>query len=263
MNVRNVVKVMNFHSLLRVDSAKRTANKYQLMEEQLLDMIDGIVNNRNLSLDKKLLKVNENGPQLNLYLGSDFGFCSNFNSRINAEIREDRDCHKILIGKKLYPGGEGQVLFRMDSQEFREDMAKVREAIVAGINGMQYSRINIIYNHYVNTADIQLRRKQVYPVELQNARKNNDDFVVEGDIGRLLKDLIMSYVNYQVMLADVFSRAAENLMRQNATNDSLKRIDEIEEENKRLEMKERREKEFAKVIDSFVKMKSQKDSKQK
>ena len=52
-------------------------------------------------------------------------------------------------------------------------------------------------------------------------------------------------------------------MRQNATNDSLKRIDEIEEENKRLEMKERREKEFAKVIDSFVKMKSQKDSKQK
>ena len=66
MNVRNVVKVMNFHSLLRVDSAKRTANKYQLMEEQLLDMIDGIVNNRNLSLDKKLLKVNENGPQLNL-----------------------------------------------------------------------------------------------------------------------------------------------------------------------------------------------------
>ena len=44
MRVRNVVKVMNFHSLLRVDSAKKTAAKYQTMEENLLDMIDGIVN---------------------------------------------------------------------------------------------------------------------------------------------------------------------------------------------------------------------------
>ncbi len=258
MRVRNVVKVMNFHSLLRVDSAKRTAAKYQLMEEQLLDMIDGIVNNRNLVLDKKLLRVNEKGPELNLYLGSDFGFCSNFNSRINEEIRRDTGSHQILIGRKLHADEKSHLLFSMDSEAFREDMSRVREILVDGIQKLTYSKINIVYNHYVNTADIQLRRKQVYPVELSSSRKHNEDFVVEGDLESLLRDLIISYVNYQVMLADVFSRAAENLMRQNATNDSLKRIDEMEEERKLLEIRQRREVEFGKVIDSFVKMKARK-----
>lgn len=36
---------------------------------------------------------------------------------------------------------------------------------------------------------------------------------------------------YELMLAVVNSRAAENILRQNATTESLKKIDEIEEEN--------------------------------
>lgn len=72
----------------------------------------------------------------------------------------------------------------------------------------------------------------------------------------MLHNLVISYVNYEIMLADVFSKAGENLMRQNATSESLKRIDEMEEEKKRLEIRAGREKEFARVIDSFVKMKT-------
>lgn len=41
-------------------------------------------------------------------------------------------------------------------------------------------------------------------------------------------------------------------MRQNSTNESLKRIDEIEEETRRLEIRAGREKEFAKVVDNFA-----------
>ena len=35
MRIRNVVKVMNFHSLLRVDSARRNAEKYFEYEKEL------------------------------------------------------------------------------------------------------------------------------------------------------------------------------------------------------------------------------------
>jgi F0F1-type ATP synthase gamma subunit len=256
MNVRNVVKIMNFHSLLRVDKAKKTANKYQLMEEQLLDMIDTIINNRNLILDKKVLKINENGPELNLYLGSDYGFCSNFNSRINDRLRTDGG-EQILIGRKLHGGSN--VIYRTECEAFRENMAPVQKIVVDGMNERRYSRINIIYNHYVNTADIQFRVKQVYPVEFEKRRKHNDDFVVEGDLNQLLADLIISYVNYEIMLADVFSSAAENLMRQNATRESLNRLDELEEEQLILRRRQEREKEFAKVIDNFAKMKNNRD----
>lgn len=258
MNVRNVVKVMNFHSLLRVDSAKRTALKYQLMEEQLSDMISGILNNRNLVLDKKVLRVNEKGPVLTIYLGSDYGFCSNFNSRINEESRKDAEGMQILIGRKLTVYHKEHLLFKQDCESFRQDMSRVQRAVVKGIRGREYSSIRILYNHYINTAQVDLRQQQLYPVKKEDPGRHTDDFVVEGDLEHMLNNLIISYVNYEIMLADVFSKAGENLMRQNATSESLKRIDEMEEEKKKLEIRAGREKEFARVIDSFVKMKTRK-----
>lgn len=258
MNVRNVVKVMNFHALLRVDKSKKEANKYQYMENQLLDMIDGIVNNRNFQLDKKAMRVNKKAPELTIYMGSDFGFCSNFNAGINDQIRTDTDTYKIIIGKKLHAIDNEHLLFRMENEVFRQDMRKVQSTIVSAIKNLEYSKINIVYNHYVNTTDIQLCKKQLFPVETVEKRRHQEDFVVEGNLNRLLENLIISYVNYEVMLSLVFSSAAENLMRQNATTDSLKRIDEMEEEYRKQELRERREKEFNKVIDNFVKVKTRK-----
>ena len=82
MSIRNVVKVMNFHSLIRVDKAKRQADKYLMMEDQLYAMMEAIVNNRNLILDKKIFRVKSKmPPKINIYIGSDFGFCSNYNSQ--------------------------------------------------------------------------------------------------------------------------------------------------------------------------------------
>jgi len=58
VSVKNVVKVMNFHSLLRVDKSRRLAEQYFDTERELTKMINGIVYNRNLVLDKKTLVPN-------------------------------------------------------------------------------------------------------------------------------------------------------------------------------------------------------------
>ena len=74
-NIKNIVKVMNFHSLVRVDKAKREANKFFGVDEQLRRMLYQITNNNNLKLDKKLLVENDNGIVLSIYIGNDLGFC--------------------------------------------------------------------------------------------------------------------------------------------------------------------------------------------
>ena len=51
MNIKNVVKVMNFHSLLRVERSREAAKKYTYLGDTVADMIDNIVNNRNIMLD--------------------------------------------------------------------------------------------------------------------------------------------------------------------------------------------------------------------
>ena len=111
MSVRNVVRVMNFHALVRVDNAKKLARKYQQMQEELMHMMSCIANNRNFRLDKQILDPPEDGMTLNIYLGSDYGFCGNYNSQINDQIRKDKVTKKILIGKKLHlPEGEESLL---------------------------------------------------------------------------------------------------------------------------------------------------------
>ena len=51
----------------------------------------------------------------------------------------------------------------------------------------------------------------------------------------------------------VSGRAAENVLRQNTTTESLKKIDEIEEEKVRADRREKNNKEFEKIIDNYVK----------
>ena len=58
MNLKNVVKVMNFHSLVRVDNAKKTAESFFMSEVALTEMINKIIYNKNLIIDKKKLIPN-------------------------------------------------------------------------------------------------------------------------------------------------------------------------------------------------------------
>ena len=70
MSIRNIVKVMNFHALIRVDNAKRKADKYRMMQKQLQQMMASILYNRNLILDKKLLQPDPSAPVWAVILAS-------------------------------------------------------------------------------------------------------------------------------------------------------------------------------------------------
>ena len=103
MKIKSVVKVMNFYSLLRVDSSRRKAEKYFGYEQAVREFIDNILNNKNLILDKKMIKMNDNGKELNIYIANDLGFCGNFNTKVKLALKEsEKDSYKIIIGKKIH-----------------------------------------------------------------------------------------------------------------------------------------------------------------
>ena len=63
-------------------------------------------------------------------------------------------------------------------------------------------------------------------------------------------------LTYEFKIAAVSAYASENTMRQNATTESLKKLDEREEEELRETRKMRTRKAFQKTIDSYIKQKS-------
>ena len=68
--------------------------------------------------------------------------------------------------------------------------------------------------------------------------------------------MTISCMAYEVRIAAASAYASENLMRQNATSESLKKLDEMEAEALRVQRKEKNQNSFRKTIDSFVKQKS-------
>lgn len=259
MNVKNIVKVMNFHSLLRVDKSRKSAKKYAYLGDTVADMIDNIVNNRNIMLDFKLLKVDETKPELHIYLGSDLGFCANLNSNVNRELWGEENAYKIIVGRKIRAKqDDDKVLMTMAREEFSKNMDEVFKAVEDAFLNKKYSKICLIYNHYYSASEVEFTKKQLYPMpqHLRSDDNYNEDFTYEGEIEPLLCRLILLYMKYELIVAEEVSNAAVNITRQNTTKESLKRIDEREETRAMLRLKQDREKEFGKVLDNYTKLNS-------
>ncbi len=252
MKVKSVVKIMNFHSLLRVNSARKKAEKLDSYEKELSNMIDSILNNKNLLLDKKSLVPPKNEKSLIIYIGNDYGFCANFNTSINEIIRKDNENDKIIIGKKL-TNNTNNIIMTMDKESFYAGVVDINNYLLDSLTNFKYSSIKVVYNHYYNINKLGLVTKVIFPIEPSNDKKTkkyNEDFVVEGDINDILINLVSLYMGYEIQIAESSSWAAENVMRQLVTKESLDKIEKIEEVKENLIRKEKKQKEFKRIIEN-------------
>lgn len=258
MNVKNVVKVMNFHSLLKVDKARKDAEKYFEVEKELREMIASITNNRNYILDKRVLKVDSYKPVLNIYVGSDMGFCAGYNYNVNTAAKTDDKSEKIVIGKKIWKSLDN-VKIRMPKSEYQANPKLVSDFITTSVLKRSYSEVNVLYNNYVNISDIRWVKKRLFPLDLDSKEfmsSYKEDFVCESDLDDLLAKMVATYIDYEVQILVKNSLASENIMRQNSTTDSLKKIDELEEKKHYSEYKQRMQKNSQRTIENVVKLKS-------
>lgn len=257
---------MNFHSLLRVDKSRNVAKKYVAMEDVLTDIIDNIMNNRNIVIDNKTLRVKPDKPKLRIYIGSDMGFCNNLNSLVSNELMkeaEDETVERIVIGRKIRRGEKIPIKLFLTREEYNEDNSEVLKILEEGVSSLSYSEVQIVYNHYYNSSQVGLVRKQIFPVEKAmaedgkeaNSNKYKEDFTFEGEVDDILVKLVSLYARYSMEIAAAASFAAENISRQNVTTESLKRIDEREEVQAMEARKANKDKQFAKVLDNFTHMK--------
>lgn len=254
MKEKKIVKVMNFHSLIRVDSSRKDAMKYMRIEQEVSDIIDMIIHNRNFILDKKMFSINQSMPPLYIYFGSDYGFCGSINFAVNKKIETNPSSKQILIGRKLRTASENCIL-KISREDFEDRYGEVENLIQTGIRKEQFSSIHLVYYQFNNISNIELVEKKIFPYDIKSREKESykEDYYVEGDMNQILFHLIISFLNYEIKIAQVNSYASENIMRQNSTSESLKKIDEIEENETKVVRKEKTQKEFKKVIDCYIK----------
>lgn len=256
MAIKNVVKVMNFHSLLRVDKARRKTEMYFQTQMELENLIRKVIYNKNLIHDKTIIIPNENGKILNIYIGNDLGFCGDFNQQINKAVKNDQN-DRIIIGKKVsYNKEDKGVILYQDKDEFFEDFTKLENIIYEVVLARTYKEINVIYNQYNNINSFEFKTKKIYPINFEENKDEDydEDFTAETEVNSLLSNFLALYICYEIKIREMNSYAAENVVRQQITHESLKKIDEIEEANQKIERKKKNKKNFQKLIDNYRKV---------
>ena len=253
MKIKNVVKVMNFQALLRMDKALEQADKYRDVGKEITAILGRIMYNKNLILDKKILTPDPNKPKLNIYIANDYGFCGNFNAEISRQIKKDTDCYKIIIGKKIICDDD-KVLLRIDKEEFLDRFIEIEKCIEEAIESKNYSQVNVFYNHYHSLTSFEFVRIQLFPVEFSGEYYEGEDFVIETDINRVLGSLMTFYICYQLRMCESISYAAENVLRSQITSSALDKIKEREEEMRHEEIKRKKEIGIRKSVENFKKI---------
>lgn len=253
MRIKNVVKVMNFHSLLRVDKSKKEAESYRNVGEEITKIIRTIVNNKNLILDKKVLTPDLKTQKLNIYIANDYGFCGNFNSQVSRQIKQDKEDYKIIIGSKIVYKDDKTIL-KIDKDNFYKEFDKIEDAIDSAIRNLTYSEINLYYNHYNSSTSFEFKKLKLFPLSFEGDYDSKYDFVIETDITSMLHSLLTFYILYELRMCECISRAAENVIRSQITSEALETIEEMEIENLNKERKEKKSKLVKKTVENYKKV---------
>lgn len=258
MNVENIVKVMNFHALLRVNEARNRVEQAHNYEKEIKYMISNIVTNRIFKQENISLDLPTDAPELNIYMGSDMGFCASFNSDVLSFLKEDKpENHKIIIGRRIVYDTPN-IILKISKDDFTKNFGLVYNKILSGIFQKLYSKINIIYVHYYNLSKQKIIKRTLLPFDYELddldrdegvTFRNDEDYVVEGDLQLIIWDLISFYIITEIRVAEAWSWASENVQRQSFTNESLHKIEEKNEEKLRRKRKEKRTKEFKTIIE--------------
>ena len=187
-SIKNVVKVMNFHSLLRVDKARKRADNYLKVGNEITTILSEILYNKNLVLDKEALIPNPNMPILDIYIANDYGYCGDFNSAVRRAILKNPSNDKIIIGKKILYKDEKTVL-KIEKDDFNQRFIEIQHYIEKALQDMSYSEINIYYNHYYSSTTFGFKKIKAFPIEFDGKYYEGNDFVAETDLQKMLKSL--------------------------------------------------------------------------
>ncbi len=252
-SIKNVVKVMNFHSLLRVDKARKRAEHYLSVGKEITTILSEILYNKNLVLDKNALVPDPMKPILDIYIANDYGYCGDFNSSVRREILRNPQNDKIIIGKKIVYKDANTVM-KIEKDSFENEFISIQHFIEKSLLDMAYREINIYYNHYYSSTTFSFQRVKVFPIDFTGEYYEGTDFVAETDLSKMLKSLVSFYICYQLKMCECISEAAENLNRNQITRSALDRIEEQEEEKRNAVLRKKNEEACFKNVENFKKV---------
>ena len=174
-----------------------------------------------------------------------------------VEIIQNKNATTLVLADGLGSGVKANILSTLTSKilcTMISNDIEIEECIDSAIRSMNYSRINVFYNHYYSLTSFEFLKIQLFPVEFKGEYYEGEDFVAETDLNGILSSLMTFYICYQLKMCESISYAAENVLRTQITSSALDKLEEKEEEDRHEEMKRKKEKSILRSVENFKKI---------
>ena len=238
-NTQKTTRAMKLVSTAKLRRAEELAKRSRLYADKMNQVIAEIAGriecNKIGGIDNRCFTKIENPKMVDIvFVTADKGLCGGFNIQtikaVNKLLAEYRDAKVKVrlkaIGKKgieyfKYNGVElvSQEIGLSAKPDYKKAADFIKSSITDFIDG-KTDRVHVIHNGYVNIITQELKVNQVLPVDVTKVEFNQVSATLldieAQDEEKMLEELVIKYVEYNMYYALIDSLAAEHSARMQA-----------------------------------------------
>lgn len=260
-SVKNISQITNAMQMVAASKMKRAQDKTQQFQpyaEKIVEAVKELSSGVDHEQHALLAEGNPEGQHLIVVIATDKGLCGSLNSnlfrQINKWYQSEEKVVYITIGRKgrnFISHSKGELLADFSGEEPTKIMSAVNSLIIMGFLERKYSRVELVFNRFVNSFQQRPTRIKILPITSQkidetlSEEKENDhlrDFLIEPSLRSVLDALLPAFVENQIRDASYSAEASEHSARmiamKNATDNAKGLVKDLTLEYNKLRQQE-------------------------
>ncbi|MDR0231855.1 MAG: F0F1 ATP synthase subunit gamma [Dysgonamonadaceae bacterium] len=243
-STQKITSAMKMVSSAKLRVAQNRIENFLPYQQHLTSIMSNFLSSETDYISPLSIKREVNAVAI-VVISSNSSLCGAFNSNIikllNQTIKDYPHIPKekiyiYPIGKKVEDtikknGGivQGSFIQLMDKPKF-DDAKNIADNLIADFLSKKIDKVELLYNHFKNTASQVSTREQFLPIELtsqQNTKTISTDYIVEPDKITILEALIPKSLRIKLYAGILDSAAAEQAARTVAMQIATENANEI------------------------------------
>ena len=233
-----ITNAMYMVSSSKVKRSQQAYLNYQDFINRIKSLVGIILKNTKEDFSYPMFEHREVKTTAYLLISSDTGLAGPYNSnvfkRFEQLVQEEENYLVWTIGRKAYSyiKGKKYPLINTSPLLIRDDVMYVdivpiaKQIVEAYLSG-EIDRIVIVYNHFVNSLNIEVRDEVLLPIEPINNSNIETEYLFEGGIENIVDEIMPMYLQAVVYGIILDAKISEHSSRMNAMKNATDNAKEV------------------------------------
>ena len=245
-STKKTSQITNAMYMVSSSKVKRSQNaylNYQDFLNRIKQFVSVILKNTDENFSYPMFEKREVKTTAYLIISSDTGLAGPYNSNVFKhfeQLIENEENYVVwTIGRKAYSYVKGKKypLINSTPQLIRDDVMYVdivpiaKQIVHAYLSG-EIDKIVIVYNHFVNSLNIEVRNEVLLPIEPIDDIDIETEYLFEGGIENIVEEIMPMYIQavmYGIILdAKISEHSSRMNAMKNATDNAKEVIDKLQ-----------------------------------